>query len=365
VQRITAWLLAQDRRFWTQAALLAAVVALLGVIAANVAANLERQPFRFGLDFLWRPAGFSILQTLIPFNESSTFGRAVIVGLLNTLLVAVIGIAAATVLGFAVGLARLAPNRLLRWLAAGYVELFRNLPLLLILFFWYFGILRQLPPPRQTLTLGGVYLNNRGLFLPSPVLEGHTLGLLSLALAAFLVSRFLKGRERTIGVAAGALACLLALSIASVSWPHPQGLSFSGGVRLIPEFVALVLALAIYTAAYIAEIVRAGIESVPRGQLEAADALGLTNWQSARLVVIPQAMRLIIPPLTSQYLNLTKNSSLAVAIAYPDLVSVFAGTVLGQKGHAVEILAITMGVYLSLSLATAAFLNWLNARGWT
>jgi general L-amino acid transport system permease protein len=337
----------------------------LAFIAANVAANLERQPFHFGLDFLNRPAGFSILQTLIPFNESSTFGRAFIVGLLNTLLVAVIGIAAATALGFAIGLARLAPNRVLRWLATGYVELFRNLPLLLILFFWYFGILRQLPPAKQSLVLAGAYLNNRGLFLPSPVLEGHTLGLIFLAMAAFAAAGFLKGRERTIGLAAGVLACVLALSIAGVSWPKPQGLSFSGGVRLIPEFVALVLALAIYTAAYIAEIVRAGIESVPRGQLEAADALGFTSWQSARLVVIPQAMRLIIPPLTSQYLNLTKNSSLAVAIAYPDLVSVFAGTTLGQKGHAVEILAITMGVYLSLSLLTAAFLNWRNARGWT
>ncbi len=338
-------------------------LALIVVIGANVAANIKRQSLHFGLDFLSRPAGFSILQTLIPFNESSTFGRAFIVGLLNTLLVAVIGIAFATVLGFGIGLARLAPNRLLRWLAVGYVELFRNLPLLLILFFLYFGILRQLPGPKQSLELGGAFLNNRGLFLPSPSFAGLLL-LVGGIVALFAAARYLKGPIRLASIIGAALLCLLAARGLDFSWPHRQGLSIAGGMRLIPEFMALALALTIYTAAYIAEIVRAGIQSVPRGQSEAAEALGLTGWQSTRLIIIPQALRLIIPPLTSQYLNLTKNSSLAVAIAYPDLVSVFAGTTLAQTGQAVEILAITMGVYLSLSLATAALLNWRNARAW-
>ena len=363
MRRIYASLQAQGSRFWIQAGLLAFVALLIIGIAMNVAANIQRQSLHFGLDFLSRPAGFSILQTLIPFNESSTFGRAFIVGLLNTLLVAIIGIAAATILGFAIGLARLAPNWLLRWAAVGYVELFRNLPLLLILFFLYFGLLRQLPAPKQSLELGGAFLNNRGLFLPSP--DFARVLLLGCAILAFVAAvRYLKGRIRVAGVIGATIACLWAASSLDLSWPHRQGLSLSGGMRLIPEFLALALALTIYTAAYIAEIVRAGIQSVPRGQSEAAEALGLTSWQSTRLIIIPQALRLIIPPLTSQYLNLTKNSSLAVAIAYPDLVSVFAGTTLAQTGQAVEILAITMGVYLSLSLGTAALLNWRNVRAW-
>ncbi len=355
----------KNSRFWIQAALLSAVFALLAGLAVTAAGNIERQGIRFGFDFLSRPAGFSVLQSLIPFDERSTLGRAFVVGLLNTLLVAVIGIALATVLGFGVGIARLAPNRSLRWLAAGYVELFRNLPLLLILFFLYFGILRQLPPPRQTIALGGIYLNNRGLFLPAVDLGGN--GILTGVLAAATLAAIilLKGKARAIGAAALALALLLAIgATAGIEWPEPRGLSIAGGTKLIPEFIALVAALSIYTAAYIAEIVRAGMEAVPRGQREAAEALGLTGWQSNRLVIIPQALRLIVPPLTSQYLNLTKNSSLAVAIAYPDLVSVFAGTTLAQTGQAVEIMAITMGVYLTLSLLTAAFINWRNRQVW-
>lgn len=351
-------------RFWIQAGLLGVVFAFAGFLAVNVAANIGRQSLHFGLDFLSRPAGFSILQTLILYNENSTFGRVFVVGLLNTLLVAALGIVAATILGFGIGLARLAPNRLLRWLAAGYVELFRNLPLLLILFFFYFGILRQLPPPRQSLVFEGIYLNNRGLFLPSLGFQAASLLALGLAIALLFIALFQGRRRRCLLLAAILISAItLAAAPPAVSWPMPQKLSIAGGMKLIPEFIALVVALAIYTAAYIAELVRAGVQSVPSGQMEAAKALGLTGWQASRFVVIPQALRLILPPLTSQYLNLTKNSSLAVAIAYPDLVSVFAGTTLAQTGQAVEIIAITMGVYLALSLITAAIMNRRNAAG--
>lgn len=359
-------LLEASPRFWIQAALLCSVILFLAVLAITAAYNIERQSLHFGLGFLSRAAGFSVLQSLIPFNETSTFGRAFVVGLLNTLLVALIGIALATVLGFGAGIARLAPNRPLRWLAAGYVELFRNLPLLLLVFFWYFGVLRQLPPPKQSIVFGGVYLNNRGLFLPSVGLGDSGLAVAVLAACVLGALLHMKGRDRVVAAAGLSIGLLiLALGSADVAWPMPRGLSVAGGVRLIPEFVALVAALSIYTAAYIAEIVRAGIEAVPRGQREAAEALGLTAFQTTRLIIIPQALRLIVPPLTSQYLNLTKNSSLAVAIAYPDLVSVFAGTTLAQTGQAVEIMAITMGVYLTLSLATAGVLNWRRGPGQT
>ncbi len=355
----------REPRFWIQAGLLGGVFAVLAALTITAALNLERQPVHFGLDFLSRPAGFSVLQSLIPFDEGSTFGRAFVVGLLNTLLVAAAGIVLATFLGFGVGIARLAPNRLLRWLAACYVELFRNLPLLLILFFFYFGVLRQLPPPRQSYVLWGFYLNNRGLFMPGASFEGSSV-LLALLLASGLAACIiLRGRNRVLVAAGAAFAVLiLATSTTVIIWPQPRGLSVAGGMKLIPEFVALLAALSVYTAAYIAEIVRGGIEAVPRGQAEAAQALGLTGWQVTRLVILPQALRLIVPPLTSQYLNLTKNSSLAVAIAYPDLVSVFAGTTLAQTGQAVEIIAITMGVYLALSLVIAAALNWRNAQAW-
>ncbi|HZV19959.1 MAG TPA: ABC transporter permease subunit [Hyphomicrobiales bacterium] len=351
-------------RFSIQAALFAAALAALGGIGYNVAANLQKEHIHFGLGFLSQPAGFSVLQSLIPFDESSTYGRAFVVGLLNTLLVAAIGIAFATVLGFGIGLARLAHNRPLRWLAAGYVELFRNLPLLLILFFFYFVILRQLPPPRQSYAFGGTLLNNRGLFLPGPDFGSRDLWLTLVASCCLFAGILSRGRVRAAALGLGALAFASLAASVKVTWPELKGLSVSGGLRLIPEFVALAAALSIYTAAYIAEIVRAGIQSVSRGQVEAAEALGFSGWQTAWLVVIPQALRLIVPPLTSQYLNLTKNSSLAVAIAYPDLVSVFAGTTLAQTGQAVEIMAITMGVYLFLSLLTAGLLNWRNVQAW-
>jgi general L-amino acid transport system permease protein len=362
--RAIAWASTErGKRILIQAALATAVAAVIVLMVWNVALNLERQSLRLGFDFLNRPAGFSVLQTLIPFNETSSYGRAFVVGLLNTLLVAALGIVASTLLGFTVGFARLAPNRIVRAAAAVYVEVFRNLPLLLVLFFLYFGLLRQLPAPRQSFELFGAYLNNRGLFVPFPEMTAlHVVLLFATAITA-IVALFWRQQRRWFAIAA--LAAVLAFVLLpglSVTWPQPRGLSITGGARLIPEFVGLVLALTVYSAAYIAEIVRAGIEGVARGQGEAAEALGFSPWQRARLIILPQALRLIVPPLTSQFLNLTKNSSLAVAIAYPDLVSVFAGTALAQTGQAVEIIGITMLVYLSLSLLTAAVINVRSPR---
>ncbi len=345
-------------RVWLQAALAIATAALFVWLAFNAWRNMERQSLPLGLDFLDRPAGFTVLQSLIAFDETSTFGRAFAVGLLNTLLVSIIGIALTTPVGFGLGIARLSPNSALRTASTVFVEVTRNLPLLLILFFIYFAVLRQLPPPKQSYVFAGAYLNIRGLFLPW--IE-HGSGYAALLPPLLAVLAWWTGFKWAWGVATAVLLADLTL-FSTWTYPQVRGLSVSGGARLIPEFVALVAALTLYTAAYIAEIVRAGLEAVARRQREAGLALGLDGWQTTRLVVIPQALRLILPPLTSQYLNLTKNSSLAVAIAYPDLVSVFAGTSLAQTGRAVEIMAMTMGVYLLLSLLTAAILNWQNAR---
>jgi general L-amino acid transport system permease protein len=286
----------------------------------------------------------------------------------------------ATLLGFLVGIGQLSSNWLVARLARSFVEIVRNLPLLLQIFFWYFAVLRALPGPRESWGLAdAVFLNNRGLYLPAPVGESG-FGYVMLAFGAGAIAAilmFLRAkavRERTgrvspvaPGTAAVLIVPVLVASAAAgfpmtFSVPALSGFNFQGGVVVLPEMMALVVALATYTASYIAEIVRAGIEGVARGQTEAAQALGLNRGQMLRLVVVPQAMRQIIPPLTSQYLNLTKNSSLAVAIAYPDLVSVFAGTTLSQTGQAIEIIAITMAVYLTLSLLTSAFMNWYNAR---
>jgi general L-amino acid transport system permease protein len=299
---------------------------------------------------------------------------------LNTLLVAAIGIVLATVTGFAVGIGQLSSNWLIARLARAYVEILRNTPLLLQIFLWYFAVLRALPHPRESFVLLDLaFLNIRGLYLPQPVMEpGFALVALAfgagVGTAIWLAARARRARERTgeapsIGAPAAA-AIIVPTLVASAfagfplrfSLPVLEGLNFEGGMVVLPELLALVVALATYTASYIAEIVRAGIEGVARGQLEAAQAIGLTRGQTLRLVVIPQAMRLIIPPLTSQYLNLTKNSSLAVAIAYPDLVSVFAGTTLSQTGQAIEIIAITMAVYLAISLLTSLAMNLYNAR---
>ncbi len=359
------------RRLAAAAIQLAVFLALLWMvhgIAQNVIANLQERHIASGLGFLEQPAGFSIIQTLVPYSESSTYGRAFLVGVLNTLLVAVISIVLASILGLLIGIARLSPNWLLSHLAFAYVELLRNIPLLLQLFFWYFAVLRPLPGPRQSFDIGDVvFLNNRGLFLPDVGIGNvgaFALGFALIVLA--LMARIVPGLDRQ-GVRAlstGIIVGGVVLLPAGLAW-HPaelQGFNFQGGIRVLPELVSLVLALTLYSAAYVAEIVRAGIQSVPRGQIEAARAVGLSNIDAMRFVILPQALRLIVPPLTNQYLTLTKNTAYAVAIAYPDLVSVFTGIVLAQTGQAVEILALTMGVYLIISLLTAALLGWFNSR---
>jgi len=368
------------RAIFFQALVLGAV--LLGGIylVNNTIKNLESQGIASGFDFLNTTAGFSISMSLIEYSQQSTYGRAFIVGLLNTLLVSAIGVFLATILGFLIGVARLSPNWLLSRLAAAYIEILRNIPLLLQLFFWYFAVLRALPAPRDSVQLfGSFFLSNRGLSSPSPVpQEGFTLvwvAFLVGIVAAIVVKRWATKRQEATGeqfpVFFTALGLIFGLPLLAsivtgfpLTWNYPvlKGFNFVGGVVLIPEFVALILALSMYTASFIAEIVRSGIQAVSHGQTEASYALGLRPGQTLRLVVIPQALRVIIPPLTSQYLNLTKNSSLAAAIAYPDIVLVFAGTVLMQTGQAVEIIAITMGCYLTISLLISAFMNWYNKK---
>ncbi len=363
-----------------QALFLAAVLGFLGWILDNTLSNLEQRGISTGFGFLSAEAGFGILQTLIDYSETSSFGRTFVVGLLNTLLVSALGILLATLLGFVIGVARLSRNWLLARVAAVYIEIFRNIPLLLQIFFWYFAVLRALPMPRHSLSLGDVlFFNLRGLYLPRPLLEpgiGLVLGTFCIVLTVgWLLLYWARRRQERIGrrPAVGRYILLLLLVLPGaafllagtpVSWELPElkGFNFRGGISLIPELTALLLALSIYTAAFIAEIVRAGIQSIPKGQTEAASALGLRPGQTLRLVVIPQALRVIIPPLTSQYLNLMKNSSLATAIGYPDLVAVFAGTTLNQTGQAVEVIAMTMAVYLTISLLISFFMNWYNAR---
>ena len=353
-------------------------------IVANARANLATQRITSGFDFLGRTAGFDVSQSLIPYSGSDSYTRVFLVGLLNTLLVSGIGVFFATVIGFIVGLGRLSPNWLLSRIAGAYVELVRNLPLLFQILFWYLAVLAVLPGPRQSISLfGSFFLNSRGLMIPKPIgesgLEPFLLAVVVAVVASLALRRyalwqlFEKGRSITIwpyviGMLIGlpALAALIFGAPLRFEVPVLRGFNFAGGSGVIPEFVALAVALSTYTAAFIAEIVRAGILSVHTGQMEAGASLGLSRGQTLRLIVVPQALRVILPPLTNQYLNLTKNSSLAVAIGYPDLVSVFAGTTLSQTGQAIEIIAITMGVYLAISLVTSAimsFYGWRLGRG--
>ena len=365
---------------WLQLAVLALFVSAIAWLFSNVTANLDRQNIASGFGFLNERAGFGISQTLMDYNEDDSYRHVLVIGLLNTLLVSVLGVIFASVLGFLIGVGRLSSNWLISKIAMVYIEIFRNVPLLLQIMFWYFGVLRNLPSPRQAINLGdAVFFSNRGIMLPSFVaMEGgamYGLALIaSLGLAWWLRKRTKKAFLET-GEAVsfwrplmGSVVVLFAVAGAVSGFPFQadlpalRGFNFRGGISVIPEFVALLLALSLYTAAFIAEIVRAGILSVDTGQREAAAALGLSQNKALRLVVVPQSLRVIIPPLTSQYLNLTKNSSLAVAIAYPDIVSVFAGTALTQVGQAIEIIFITMMVYLALSLLTSWAMNRYNAR---
>ncbi|MBA4611035.1 amino acid ABC transporter permease [Stappia taiwanensis] len=359
------------------------VLALLGVLAFfayNAKTNLERAGIASGLGFLSERAGFDISQSLIAYTNDSSYFRAFWVGLTNTLLVALIGVFFATIIGFVVGVARLSHNFVIRQLAAVYVETLRNIPLLLQLLFWYKAVLSVLPSPRRSLEpLSGVYLNNRGLILPEVIREpGSSLTFYALIAAiavAIGISRWARKRQQETGqqfpsflVGLGLIIVLPLVTFLASGMPihfeyaELKGFNFAGGVVVNPEFMALLLGLSLYTASFIAEIVRAGILAVAHGQTEAAYSLGLRPRRTLQLVIIPQAMRVIIPPLTSQYLNLIKNSSLAVAIGYPDLVAVFAGTVLNQTGQAVEVIIITMLVYLTISLITSSFMNWYNRR---
>lgn len=361
--------------------LFVATLAWIGYeIVANAKGNLEAQNTAFGLGFMSNTAGFEVSQTLIPYSQTDSYTRVFLVGLVNTLAVAAVGIFFATVIGFMVALGRLSPNWLISRISGGYVELVRNLPLLFQILFWYLAVLRMLPNPKQSVSvLDGIFLSNRGLAIPKPVGQEGAIAFavaIAVAIIGCVVLRSHSRRSlfrtgRALVVWPYALGLLIALPAASMvvfgipftfEMPVLKGFNFSGGARLIPEFVALAIALSTYTAAFIAEVVRAGILSVHKGQMEAGAALGLSRGSTLRLIVVPQAMRVILPPLTNQYLNLTKNSSLAVAIGYPELFSVFAGTTLSQTGQAIEILAITMGVYLLISLVTSGIMSIYSRR---
>jgi general L-amino acid transport system permease protein len=363
--------------FW-QVLVIAIVVAAIAWLWRNAAHNLDVRRISTGFGFLDREAGMPIADTLIPYNPRDTYIRALAVGVLNTLRVAAIGVVFATILGTLIGIARLSKNWILAKLCAIYVEVLRDLPLLLQIFVWYV-LLQGLPPARQALRpLPGVFLTNRGLYIPTINWEAAH-GLVLVALCAgiagavvyrrrAIAAQLLDGHPRRIWPVALALIIGLPALASfgsgigwSVSAPQLRGFNFVGGTTLSPEYVALLVALTTYTAAFIAEIVRAGILAVPKGQWEAAQALGLSRGMIIRQIVLPQTLRFIIPPLTSQYLNLTKNSSLAVAIGYQDIVSI-ANTMLNQTGQAIEAIAIIMAVFLTVSLSISALMNWYDAR---
>ncbi len=362
------------------------IIAVLAVISVaiylihNTVTNLSNRGITSGFAFLDRSAGFGIVQHLIDYEQGDTYGRVFLVGLLNTLLVSALCIVFASFLGFFLGLARLSENWLLRKLSTIYIETFRNIPPLLQIFFWYFAVLRNLPGPRQAVSAFDLaFLSNRGLYIPAPQFGEGLLAFIVAIILAGVASTGLFRFNKTHQIKTGqlrrtwpvALGLFIALPLiaqgifgAALHWDVPElrGFNFRGGMALIPELAALTLALSVYTSAFIAEIIRAGIQSVPHGQHEAARSLGLPHPVTLRQVIIPQALRVIIPPLTSQYLNIVKNSSLAAAIGYPDMVSLFAGTVLNQTGQAIETIAITMSVYLIISLGISLLMNIYNRR---
>ncbi len=370
----------QWRGLALQGLALVVVSGLLGLIIHNTVLNLEARGIASGFGFLSQPAGFDLAFHLLPYAQSSTFGTLFIIALLNTLLVSAIGVVFASLLGLLVALMRLSHNPLIRLLGTIYVESLRNIPLLLQLFFWYFAVLRNLPGPRDSLEFFGfAFLNNRGLSIPFPAESAAALSIAVALVLGLIVGHYARKaavkermergrfpRWHLLPYAIPVLFPLLTLLLLGrhwqISWPALQGFNFSGGLQLIPEFVSLVVALSLYTAAFVAEIVRAGILSVQKGQMEASQALGLTRLDTMRLVIIPQALRVILPPLTSQYLNLVKNSSLAAAIAFPDLVLVFSGTAINITGQAVEIMAMVMMVYLLLSLTISTVMNRYQKR---
>jgi len=357
-----------------------AVVSLGWYLFKNTQTNLQHRGITSGFEFLERSAGFGIAQHLIAYTESDSYARVFVIGLLNTLLVTFIGIVLATLLGFIVGVARLSSNWVISKLATVYIETFRNIPPLLQILFWYFAVFLTMPGPRGSHNLGNMfYLSNRGLNMPgASMADGFwpfVVAVIVAIVAIVLMVRWANKRFEATGVPFHkfwtGLALLLiipalctAIFGGPLHWEIPQlkGFNFVGGWVMIPELLALTIALTVYTAAFIAEIVRSGIKSVSHGQTEAARSLGLRPGPTLRKVIIPQALRVIIPPLTSQYLNLAKNSSLAAGIGYPEMVSLFAGTVLNQTGQAIEVIAITMSVYLAISISISLLMNWYNKR---
>lgn len=362
------------------------IIALLGIflfsyfVINNMFINIEKRGINTGFDFLWTEAGFGIIQSLIPYVESDTHGRVFVVGLLNTLLVSFISIFFATIIGLLIGIGRLSKNWIISKLSMIYIETFRNIPILLQILFWYNVVLASLPGPRQSLSyFESIFFNNRGLYIPSPVLQSGFIAVIIafvLAIVAvFYLSRWARKKHEetgeefpvfltSLGILIGAPLIVFFVSgmPATLDYPALKGFNFKGGWNLIPEILALAFALSIYTATYIAEAVRAGIEAVPKGQKEAAASLGLKDYIILKKVVLPQALRVIIPPVINQYLNLTKNSSLATAIGYPELVTLFAGTSLNQVGQAIEIILMTMAVYLTISIFISIVMNYVNAK---
>ena len=375
------------RAYFYQFIILLLIVLVLYEIVNNAIVNVRQLGVESGFDFMSRNTGFGIIQSLIDYDETSSYFRSYFVGLLNTILVAIVGIFFATILGFIIGIARLSKNFLVRMLSSAYVEVFRNIPLLLQIFFWYSAVLVPLPSPKSIYEKGDVLvfaLNNRGIYLPNPQFNDNIIYFFISIFLAFVCiyffRRYARRRQDQEGIqfpvffiSTGLLFILPTItyvvtalftqgSLTTFEYAQMGNFRLSGGIKIIPEFIALLLALSIYTAAFIAEIVRSGIQAVSYGQTEASLSLGLKRNKILQLIIIPQALRIIIPPLTSQYLNLTKNSSLATAIAYPDLVSVFAGTVLNQTGQAIEILSLTMLTYLTISLVTSFFMNIYNKK---
>ncbi|WP_298943748.1 amino acid ABC transporter permease [uncultured Psychromonas sp.] len=371
----------QHRAIFFQILALALVVFFAFYFANNMFDNIESRGITTGFSFLNNTAGFGISQTLIPYDDgTSTFLDVFIVGLLNTLLVSVLGIIFASIIGLLLGVARLSSNFLMSKLALVYIETFRNIPILLQILFWYNVVLAALPSPRQSFVyLDSVFLNNRGLLLPEPILQsgsGAVIISFVLAIAAVIyLVRWARQRHNDTGqefpilkvsiallILAPTLVYFIAGQPITAEYPVLKGFNFNGGLTIIPELLALLFALSIYTATYIAEAVRAGIEAVPKGQKEAAKSLGLKDHVILTKVVLPQALRVIIPPVINQFLNLTKNSSLATAIGYPELVTLFSGTTLNQVGQAIEIILMTMAVYLTFSILISLLLNWVNAK---
>ena len=372
------------KKILPQIATLLAVVLIFGFFTFNAQINMDNRGIEFGFGFLSQESSFDVQFSLIEYDGSHSYARAYLVGLLNTLLVAFIGIIISTIIGVIVGVARLSPNYLIERSAAFYVEFFRNIPLLLQIFFWYFAALRALPLPQDADAIFGVFfLTIKGLFVPRFIWENLDIFLYSVIAAVIsivVIRNYAKKLQENEGkqlpvfsISAGLIIILplLAFLIGGVSlnFDHPvleqmstTSFKYNGGLGIPPELIALTLALALYTATFIAECVRAGIQGISKGQKEAAASIGLTPNQILKLVIMPQALRIIIPPTTNQYLNLTKNSSLAAAIAYPDLVLVFAGTALMQTGRAIEIVSITMLTYLSISLSISVLMNWYNKK---